>query len=207
MPSPVTITTSLTLDPQDAAELGEMLPSGHALALDTGPSARLFDFDAVQPADPTQPPIAGWQYSFGIDPATVLVLLFAPLPAIFLKKITEEAAESFWASVKGLFGRLSKKKKGVPLASVQMQFTLETYKNTRIEAVVTYLNARYVSSETWVEMLAACMNGLNDQLAACHAMIDALPQAGPGTASIVIHALIDGSTQQMNIGIAPGQTS
>lgn len=189
----VTIRTPSGIDDGDLAPLREALPDGYRLCQDVGPVQLL---DAAEAAVQDSDRGSGRQLSLGLDPATILAVLIAPLPVIFVKTLAEQAAVDFWLGLKRLLAKVARSRKAIPLASIQMQFQLETYRGVPFIMAITYLNAVHVSEATWSEMIETCLRGAEEHLAAAREFLEA--EAGTGehdhlaASAVVIHALIDG---------------
>lgn len=189
----VMIRTPSGIDDGDLAPLREALPHGYRLCHDVG-VVRLVDTaeTAVQGSDQA----SGRQFSLGLDPSTILAVLIAPLPVIFVKTLAEQAAVDFWLGLKRLLAKVARSHKAIPLTSIQVQFQLDTYRNVPVIMAITYLNAVYVSEATWSEMIETCRGGAQEHLGIARKFIEAKAgngkRAHPAASAVVIHALIDG---------------
>ncbi len=187
---------SESLTDEDQIFLVMTVSPPYELVVDKKP-INVYDFSQSQPIDATKQDMPGWQYSFGVDFETILVIVFAPLPAIFLKTIIEESAKDFWVGIKALLKRIGDRKKGVPLHSVQIQLALEVYKGVPIDATITCLNAKYLGEETWTSMMHQCLSEIKPALSAARSYIEAESSVKGKHDKmegkrIVIHALIEG---------------
>lgn len=169
--------------------LTKVIPTEYKLVIDTA-KAETFDFSGLSSIDAGEQGVPGWQYDLGVDLQTILVLLFAPLPALFLTKIAEEAGKDFWEAIKKLLKRIADRKKGVPLRSIQLQFPVVLQKGIRGDVVVTYLNARYVSDETLISTMQQCLRQMDAQLELARFSIQT--RSGAKNRRLVIHSLIEG---------------
>lgn len=133
-------------------------------------------------------------YSFGVDVGTVLMIALASGSAIFLKRITEEAASDIWRVLKDLVKHVAQRDKAIPVQSVQLQFSAGTHQGIEILVVVTALNVQFVDVETWDSTMNAWRGELEQRLAKARGRIDDRDTLPPER-RMVLHAVIHGGSK------------
>jgi hypothetical protein len=113
-----------------------------------------------------------WQPDFGFDLQTVLTLLLAPLPALFLKSLAEETGKKFWDGILALHKKIAARKKATPLRGLQTRLRTRSYKGIPIDVVLTMPNALYMDPEPMAEIIKQCWASLPEYQRAAEAMID-----------------------------------
>jgi hypothetical protein len=183
------IRTSVDLTEEEQQTFLELTLMEHKLVIDAA-RAEALDFSGLSSVDAGDQGVPGWQYDLGVDLQTVLVLLFAPLPALLLKKMAEEAGKDLWKATKKVLKRVVDRKKGVPIRSIQLQFPSVLQEDIRGDVVVTYLNARYVSDEKLILAMQQCLRQMDAQLELARSSIQT--RSEKNDRRLVIHALVEG---------------
>lgn len=140
-------------------------------------------------SDETSP---GQSYTFGVDLGTVLLLALASGSALFLKRLTEEAADDVWRALKNLVHRIGHRNRAIPIQSTQFQFSAGNHQGVEILVVVTALNVRFVADETWTALMESWRSELVGQLAEQRREIE--QGNAPPDRCIVLHAVIHGGS-------------
>lgn len=193
MKQEIHLQSSIPLTQEEVIMLSGCLPTSGDLVADPHP-VKFHDFSNASPIEETEQNSAGWQYSFGVDLSTILILLFSPLPAFFLKKVAEEAGSDFWTGIKKLVAGIKERKKGIPIKSIQIQLYSTTEDGIPLEYVITYLNAQYVNTDTLIHLIQKSMNDMDTLLVKNISHIRSSKKARKN-GKIVLHAIIDGSNK------------
>ncbi len=114
----------------------------------------------------------GMQYAFGMDLTTMFAVALSPLPAFFLKKLTEDVAVTFWKSLKALIERVSGREKASQIRSAQLSIPLETYRRVSIICVITHLNIRFSDDSQGLAIIGRCIEEATRRVAEIKARID-----------------------------------
>lgn len=192
--SSITVGASVALTSDEQALLRSALPEKPRLAFDSTSLTHALLPSLSSSTSLSEGGRHGLQYSFGIDLQTILAISFAPLPAIFLKKFTEEAGKAFWVALKNLLDRVGKRRKAVPLGAMQVQFSQIDLEGTPVTIVVTVLNAQYCSEEEFAALLKKSFSELDDRLAPITIKLRAARLGSVKTSSrLTVHIVHDGT--------------
>ena len=96
------------------------------------------------------PPSLSMEFSWGFHHETLLLIGFSALPAVFLKKVTEEAAKDFWLSLKRVLERVSKRSTTRAIQSIQVQAPIDAVPAVALGISLTYPNAVQSSDDSWL---------------------------------------------------------
>lgn len=186
----IIVRSSVPLTDNEKKFLDQQLLSSSRFMIDPEP-VRVFDFGRASAIDLSDEMSHGWQFDFGLPLQTILVLLLAPLPAIFLKQVAEEAGKDFWKGIKKLLTRVAERDKGASTDSFQLQAPEVSFEVGQITFVMTYLNARFMSEEMMILSAQQCLWELETQLELIKDYIG--EEEGVDGGGMLIHALVDGS--------------
>ena len=132
---------------------------------------------------------SGQPLQLGFDIGTMLLVTVASGGALFLKKLSEEAARDAWIGIKKLLGRLARRRKGHPKESLQLQFVMPVGEHVEAHIVLTCTKTRFLDDETWVAVTRRWSNELLRHLVA----VKERPAADVPR-RVVLHAVVSGGT-------------
>jgi hypothetical protein len=192
-PPAIAIATSIDLDDDELRLLHEALPDadfavGEAAALHI---PAMLEDDAPKGA-------SGLQYSFDVDPNSVLVVALTSVSEAVVDQISRQLADDFWLGVKGVLARVRRRMPGAPVSSVQVQAPLPPVGQVPSELSLTALHAEYAGDDAWARAMTSATTSAvaeRDRAVAAVAGPDGrIPEqmAHPGS-RIVVYGFVEGS--------------